>query len=156
MPLTPTHLGPSLFLFSLKPKLFNLWALLLGSVVMDLENVFLVLLINPQSCPACSHHGFFHSILGAILGSCLLAFALSFALSETKHKLFLSSLIGWFIHIIFDSLVHPDVFLFWPIKTNPFLISWSLYWPLSLIFTIVGIIGYFHHKKRPINFLLRS
>jgi membrane-bound metal-dependent hydrolase YbcI (DUF457 family) len=142
---TPTHLGPSLFIFSLKPKFFNFWALLLGSIVMDFENVFWTVINLLNHCVRCDHHGFFHSILGAIVGSLILAFLLS-RLKEPLNKislklkieqsfafslLFFSSLTGWIIHIIFDSFVHHDVFLFWPIKTNPFLIHWALYWPLS-------------------------
>ena len=70
MPLTPFHLGPGLFLGSLTLRFFNLWAVLLGSVVMDIEPAVL-LFINP--CYSCPHHGFFHSILGAIFGSLILA-----------------------------------------------------------------------------------
>ena len=144
---TPTHLGPSLLFLAIKPKIFNSWALLLGSVVMDFENVFLVILNVLKDCPGCSHHGFFHSILGAIFGSLLLAFALAFVLNLVKHnkngdsrqKLFFSSLLGWTLHILADSLVHLDVFLFWPLTINPFLVSWTLYWPLSWGLGILGL-----------------
>ncbi|MBI4359208.1 MAG: DUF4184 family protein [Candidatus Nealsonbacteria bacterium] len=153
MPLTPTHLGPSLFLFSLKPRLFNFWALLLGSALMDFENVFWTLINALNDCPRCPHHGFFHSILGAIFGSFILAFILR-KLAKSLDKislklgleqsfslktLFLSGLLGWTLHVLADSLVHRDVFIFWPLKTTPLLISWSLYWPLSFGFTILGL-----------------
>ena len=120
MPLTPFHLGPGLFLGSLTSKILNLWALLLGSIVMDIEPVIL-LLINP--CYSCPHHGFFHSILGAILGSLILA-AILYKFREKLNQislkfrirqsfsfkvLFFSSLIAWLIHIFFDSLIHFDV-----------------------------------------------
>jgi membrane-bound metal-dependent hydrolase YbcI (DUF457 family) len=146
MPFTPTHLGPSSFLFSLKPKLFNVWALVLGSVIMDLENVVLVIVNVLQGCLTCSHHGFFHSILGALLGSFLLALALNFVLGLTSHKssfakLFYSALTGWLSHIFLDGLVHDDVFLFWPIKSTPLLISWSWYWPLSYAMAGFGVLA---------------
>ena len=152
---TPTHLGPSLLFLAIKPKIFNSWALLLGSVVMDFENVFLVILNVLKDCPGCSHHGFFHSILGAILGSLILAFVLKKLETPLRKMslrlridqsfsfkiLFFSSLLGWTLHILADSLVHYDVFFFWPLKTTPFLISWTLYWPLSYIFTTIGAIS---------------
>ncbi|MDP2927179.1 MAG: DUF4184 family protein [bacterium] len=149
---TPTHLGPSLFLFSLKPRLFNVWALLAGSMAMDFENIFWVIINTLKNCSGCTHHGFFHSILGAIFGSLILVFVLKKLETPLKKislglkidqsfslkTLFFSSLLGWTLHILADSLVHRDVFLFWPLKTTPLLISWSLYWPLSLIFTAIG------------------
>ena len=150
---TPTHLGPSLFFFSLKPRLFNGWALLLGSVMMDFENVFLVIINNARGCPECFHHGSFHTILGAIFGSLVLAFILKklakpldkislklkLEQSFSLKTLFFSSLLGWILHILADSLVHRDVFLFWPLKITPTLISWTLYWPLSSMFAILGL-----------------
>lgn len=147
MPLTPTHLGPGLFAYSLKPRLFNFWALALGSMVMDGENVFWTIMNLFRSCtPACGHHGFFHSILSAVLGSFILSFFLKLVSDRFKKdwsmpKLFYSSFLGWLSHIFLDSLVHADVFLFWPIRINPFLISWSLYRPLSLGLSVLGLIS---------------
>ena len=150
MPLTPFHLGPGLFLGFLTLKFFNLWAILLGSVLMDLEPI---ILIFAKKCYQCPHHLFFHSILGAILGSLIIAailrkfrgklekisFKLKINQSFSFSVLFFSSLSAWVAHIFFDSLVHNDVFPFWPSKYNPFLINPDFYWPLSLIFLIIGI-----------------
>ncbi len=162
MPLTPLHLGGGLFLGSLNRRFFSLWALLLGSVVMDIEPTIL-LLINP--CYSCPHHGFFHSILGAIVGSAILATILSkhqeklkeISLNIFKYKsihpfsfkvLFFSALSGWLIHIFFDSLTHFDVFLFWPLKSNPIFISPKIYWPLNLILLLLGIFGLLLLRKK--------
>ncbi len=148
---TFTHLGPSLFLLSLKPKSLNWWALLLGSVVMDGENAYLSLANIFAGCPKCPHHGFFHSIIGALIGSFVLAFFLfeiKKLLLKTCSKqpicfpvLFFSALIGWLSHIFADALVHKDVFLFWPLEITPLLISWSLYWPVSYWLTGLGVIS---------------
>ena len=70
MPLTPFHLGSGLFLGSLTLRFFNLWAILLGSIVMDIEPAVLLII---RKCYSCPHHAFFHSILGAIFGSLILA-----------------------------------------------------------------------------------
>ena len=152
MPLTPFHLGPGLFLGRLTLRFFNLWAILLGSVIMDAEPTVL-LIVNP--CYNCPHHSFFHSILGAIFGSLILA-AILWEFREKLDKislrfkiqqsfsfpvLFSSSLAAWLIHIFFDNLTHFDVFLFWPLKYKPLFIGPEIYWPLNLILLIFGIAG---------------
>lgn len=152
---SPTHFGTGLLLGALGPVFFNFWALLAGSVVMDFENIFWVAVNKITNCPNCFHHGFFHSILGAALGSFILSLVLRFfreplnkislkfkiKQSFSLRALFSSSFLAWLAHIGFDSLVHRDVFLFWPIKTNPFLISWKLYWPLTWLLAVLGIIS---------------
>jgi len=149
MPLTPLHLGPGLLLGAFTLRFFNLWALLLGSVLMDVEPVGGIIIRGV------SYHGPLHTILGAILGSLIIATILwSFRTKldriSLKYKihqsfsfpvLFFSSLVGWLIHVFFDSLVHVDVFPFWPSQFNPFFIGKEIYWPLSFIFLIFGIIG---------------
>lgn len=153
MPLTPFHLGPGLFLGSLTLKFFNLWAILLGSVVMDAEPAVL-LIVNP--CYNCPHHGFFHSILGAILGSLILTAllwrfkgvlnraSLRFKIQQSFSfpVLFFSSLAAWIVHIFFDNLTHFDVYLFWPSTYKPLFIGPQIYWPLSYILLIFGIFGF--------------
>jgi len=103
----------------------------------------------------CANHGFFHSILGAIFGSLIIAFALWIfrgKLNRISLKLkiqqffsfpilFFSALVAWIIHILFDSLSHPDVFLFWPLEYNPILIGPKAYWPSSFILLVFFIIA---------------
>ena len=152
MPLTPFHLGPGLFLGSLTLRFFNIWAILLGSVVMDIEPTILLIFIRCYDCP---HHWFFHSILGAIFGSLILA-AILWRFREKLDKislkykirqsfsflvLFSSSLVAWLIHVFFDSLTHFDVFLLWPLKYQPTFIGKEIYWPLNFLFIIFGIIA---------------
>lgn len=152
MPLTPFHLGAGLFFGAITFRFFNLWALLLGSIAMDIEPAILLVLKNCYRCP---HHGILHSILGAILGSLILGallwkfrakldrISLKFKIHQSFSfpNLFFSSFSAWLIHIFFDSLTHNDVFPFWPSKYNPILIGPEVYWPLSIILLIFGIIG---------------
>lgn len=153
MPLTPFHLGPGLFLGFLTLKFFNLWAILLGSIAMDLEPIILVFF---KKCYQCPHHSFLHSILGAIVGSLIISLilrkfrdkleriSLKFKISQpfSFPVLFFSSFSAWILHIFFDSFVHNDVFLFWPLKFNPLFISHKLYWPLSLTFLFIGVLSF--------------
>ena len=152
MPLTPFHLGPGLFLGILTLKFFNLWAILLGSVVMDVEPL---VLLSIGKCYQCPHHGFFHSFLGAIFGSLILSFilwkfkekinqiSLKYKISQSFSfkNLYFSSLIAWLLHVLFDSFMHYDVFPFWPSKFNPFLelISISQVYLLAIILGIIGL-----------------
>jgi len=153
MPLTPFHLGPGLFLGVLTFNFLNLWAILLGSTIMDFEPLILVFV---KKCYHCPHHGFFHSILGAITGSLILAFFL-FLLKDKLNKislkfrikqsfsfknLFLSSLLAWLLHIFFDSLTHYDVLPFWPSLWNPLLTNRKIYWPLHFVFFFLGIFAF--------------
>lgn len=162
MPLTPLHLGPGLLFGVLTLKFFNLWALLIGSVVMDIEPAVLMANNVVKGCYGCPDHAFLHSILGAIFGSLILA-AILYKLREKINKvslkfgisqpfsfkmLFSSSLIAWLIHIFFDNLTHYDVFLFWPSKYKPFFIGPEIYWPLNYIFLIFGILGLFIAYKK--------
>jgi len=159
MPLTPFHLGPGLFLGSLTLRFFNLWAVLLGSIVMDIEPAVLLIIYRCYHCP---HHSFFHSIFGAIVGSLILAailwrfrekldkISLKFKISQSFSfpVLFFSSLAAWILHIFFDSLTHFDVFPFWPSEYNPIFIGPEIYWPLNLIFLIFGIFGFLLAYKK--------
>lgn len=158
MPLTPLHLGPGFFLGILTLKFLNLWAILLASVIADIEPIILIIILKCYRCP---HHWFFHSILGAILGSLVLAFILGRfrkKLNEISLKfgikqsfsfkiLFSSSLIAWLIHLIFDSLTHYDVFPFWPFDYNPIYIGPRIYWQLSFILLILGVFSLFLFYK---------
>lgn len=151
MPLTPFHLGPGLFLGTLTKKI-NILAILLGSVLMDLEPFVLIFV---KRCYYCHHHGFWHSILGATIGSLALAVILSLfkgRLNKLSLKfkiqqsysfiaLFLGSLVGWLTHILIDSFTHYDVFLFWPLRKNFLLIGPEIYWSLNFILAIFGILG---------------
>lgn len=150
MPLPPFHLGPGLFLGVFTLRFFNLWAILVGSIIMDIEPIILLSIVRCYKCP---HHSFFHSILGAIFGSLILAgvlwvfreklnkISLKFKIQQSFSftVLFFSSLIAWLIHIFFDSLTHFDVYLFWPLKYQPTFIGREIYWPLNFIFLILVI-----------------
>lgn len=152
MPLTPFHLGPGLLVGVIGSRFFNLWAILLGSVAMDIEPLSL-LIINP--CYSCPHHGILHSILGAILGSLIISvlfwvfrerlkrISLRFKIQQSFSfsTLFFSSLIAWLLHIFFDNLTHNDVFLFWPSKYKPLFMGPEIYWPLNFILLTLGIIS---------------
>lgn len=150
MPFTLSHFGFGLFLASLFFDYLNFWAFIFGSLLPDIEPFFLILI---RKCFHCPHHGFFHSILGAIFGSFFISFLCLLLKKNLKKKfplltqnfsfsnLYFSSFLGYFLHIFFDSLSNRDVFLFWPFKIQPTLISKKLYFYLSYFFLFLGIFG---------------
>lgn len=133
MPLTPFHWS-ILFIGFLFFNTFSIPALLLSSIVMDIEP-FYYLFISPN--PSGELHGFFHTYIGATI----IAFVIALVLIKWQRKvdylfrllridqkkfsnkeIYISSFIGAYSHILFDSFMHADVKPFWPITTtNPFL-----------------------------------
>ncbi len=151
MPVTPFHLGPGVFFGTICFRFFNFFAFLLGSVVIDLEPLFIIIFnLGPP------YHRFFHTFLGGIVGALILSFFI-FAFKKkleglclkihlpqsfTFTRIFLGSLLGWWTHIIFDAFTHYDVFPLWPFHFNPLLglISALQDYILCLILGIVGVI----------------
>lgn len=152
MPLTPFHLGPGLFFGMLFLRFVNIYAFLIGSVIMDLEPLTLIIV---KRCYFCEHHPFLHTVIGGILGSLAVAFILKYfekPLQKLSAKLnvkqsfsmpaiYLSCFSAWILHIFFDSLTHSDVHPLWPSTYNPILIGTKIMIPLHLIFFALGVIG---------------
>lgn len=137
MPFTPFHLGPAL-LFGLLFRL-NVPAVLVGSVILDIEALYLLL------TGADYLHGFFHSYLGASI--------VSLALGLLFKKTFLGFLAGTYSHVFLDSFLYPDMQPFWPAKVNPFLGligSGSIYGFSLLAFAVVAA-GILLFKNRGIS-----
>ena len=139
MPLTPFHLGPGLFFGMLFIKYLDLISFLIGNVVLDIEPGIIVLSNIKNPYTSYSHHGFFHTIIGAFMVSVAAAFLLDKVRSNIRIrleksrmvkvvekspsylKIFSSLFLGTMLHIGVDSLMHYDVFPFWPSKFNPLL-----------------------------------
>jgi len=151
--LTPSHLALGIFLGSLTFPFLNAWAVMLGSMVMDIEPLLLIIF---RQCYYCPHHGFFHSIFGALVGSFILSLLIWLfrrKLDEISLKLkikqffsfpriFFSSFFAWSLHVFMDSLTHYDVFPFWP-NVELYFRQDYLYWPLSIFSLFSGLLGIF-------------
>ncbi|MFW9832023.1 MAG: metal-dependent hydrolase [Candidatus Thorarchaeota archaeon] len=129
MPFTIFHLGPSLIIgLIFFPYLF-LPAILLGSVIVDVEPLAFLLLNLPIV------HVFFHTFLGATLMALLVTvvvYLLRGFLSEIMSvfqlpqsasllTIALAALIGVYSHVILDAFLYPEMQPFWPLLGNPFL-----------------------------------
>lgn len=160
MPVTPYHLGPGLFFGVLLNRFVDLFSFLLGNVILDLEPGVLILLNWGKPYLSYSHHRFFHTILGA-LALCLIftlilnrfkkriyGFLKKLRLAKkipSFGKIFFSLFLGTLTHLFFDSLMHYDVFPFWPSKYNPFLrlIDSSQNYTLCLVLGGLGVLLFF-------------
>ena len=128
MPFTPLHLGPALLIGLLLFPILDLPALVVSSVILDVEPVYL--LFQPHEYL----HGFFHTYLGASIIAVPLAaivifsrrplnrIAAVFGLTQGSsfRKVLLTSLFGVYFHIFLDSFLYPDIRPFYPLTMNPF------------------------------------
>jgi len=130
MPFTPFHFGPSGLIGLLFSKLFDLFALLVSCVIVDVEPFFV--LIFGLNYPM---HGYCHTFLFGTL----IALALSAILYKLRQpiakimsifklaqissfpKILLSCLVGIYSHVALDSFLYTDIRPFYPASFNPFL-----------------------------------
>ncbi len=155
MPLTPFHLGPGLFFGMTTFRFFNLKAFLIGSILLDIEPALVILSNLNYPYLSYPHHGILHSFLGGIVTALLIGLILRNYKDQIKKWLsryhlgqsfsfssvFFGALLGHWVHVIFDSFMHYDVFPFWPSHFNPFLnlISISQNYFLCSVLGIIGL-----------------
>lgn len=127
MPLTPFHLGPAFFLGLLFFRYLDIFALALGSVILDIEPLYNLFQGNVL-------HGIFHSylattIIGIILGIVIFkmskfikAFMKIFRLEQKTSlaRTIFSCLLGAWSHVFLDSFLYIDMKPLIPLEINPF------------------------------------
>ncbi len=130
MPFTPFHLGPVLFVGLLLFRWVNVPALLIGSVIADIEGFSAVFLgVNYPI------HGYLHTSIGALFVGVFLALIvyglrkkinpmmeyLHLPQDFTFLSVIIGSLFGTFSHVFLDSFLYTDLKPFLPSLYNPFL-----------------------------------
>lgn len=129
MPFTPYHLGPAALIGLLFFSIFDFPALLVASVVIDIEP--LGVLVFDLDYPM---HGFFHSFLGGALVAGLTSIVMYSLRKDIRtlmrsskleqdssfQKIFRTSLFGVYFHILLDSPLYGDMKPFNPFGGNPF------------------------------------
>lgn len=153
MPFTPFHWGPSSWIGLLFTRRINIFALLIASVIIDIEP-FLVILLN-LNYPL---HGYLHTYLigtliavitsiviyrfRELLDKCSSFFRLP---QNNSFKVILfSCLLGVYSHVFLDSFIHTDIKPFFPFKINPFygFVSFTFVHFACGAFFILGILLY--------------
>ncbi len=153
MPFTPFHIGPGLGFGLLFSKYFDIAALLVASVAVDIEP-FSILLFN-LNYPL---HGFFHSFLGGTLIAVLVSAAAYYLRDATRKimdvfrlgqrssfkKILWSSIFGVYLHILLDAPLYADIRPFYPFQGNPLygLFSAGQIYTFTGISFIIGVAAY--------------
>ena len=156
MPFTPFHLGPALVIGIIFIYYVDFPTLLVASIILDLEPLFVLLL--DLNYPL---HGLFHSFLGGtfiILPLSYIMFKVRpylnpimnfFKIEQNSSfvNILAASIIGIYSHILLDTPLYSDIQPFFPLNFNPFLNTSGLleittYFFCSCCF-LVAIILYF-------------
>jgi len=125
MPFTPLHMGPGLAVKAVMQRKFSLMVFGWSQVVIDLQPLL------SMTTGLVELHGFSHTLLGATLigllsgatGKHLGEWGLR-ALRAPRHLpiswgvSFASAFIGTYSHVLIDSVMHVDVFLFYPLDLS--------------------------------------
>lgn len=125
MPFTPLHMGPGLAVKAVLQRKFSLMVFGWSQVVIDLQPLL------SMTTGLVELHGFSHTLLGATLigllsgatGKHLGEWGLR-ALRAPRHLpiswgvSFGSAFTGTYSHVLIDSVMHVDVFLFYPLDLS--------------------------------------
>jgi len=146
MPITPFHFGPGAAIHALAPQRVSFIAFCAANVLIDLEPAYYM---STGQFPL---HRFFHTYIGATLAA-FFTVGLFFA----ARRIPLPNLFGWrnlstssvavgaalgsYTHVVFDSIMHPDIRPFAPFSnSNPLLTAIPLD-TLHLSCVVAGAIG---------------
>jgi membrane-bound metal-dependent hydrolase YbcI (DUF457 family) len=153
MPYTPYHFGPSGFIGLAFRKWIDVPVFVLVNVIVDLE-----VLIISQLGLGYPIHRYVHTLLiGAAAGIVWAVAAwplrnvfkkimliLRIPYKPSLCKMIISGILGVWLHVVIDSIYHPDVRLFWPHRSIPLwrIITRQQLEFLCLVFLIPAFILY--------------
>ncbi len=130
MPFTPYHFGPAFLLGVVVFPVLDIAALMISSVVLDLEPLAVLMFGLPGPL-----HGNLHTFLGATIVAILTACVIwvirtplqqllsLFALSHdtTFNSVLMASVIGTYSHVLLDSFLYAEMNPFFPMLGNSLL-----------------------------------
>ncbi len=128
MPYTPYHFGPSGFIGLAFRKWIDIPVFLLANVIVDVEVLIIALLDVHYPI-----HRYIHTLLLGTAAGIIWALAawplrnvfkkimqiLRLPYKTSLWKMIISGILGVWLHVVIDSIYHPDVRLFWPNKSIP-------------------------------------
>lgn len=153
MPFTPFHFGPGILFGILLLRHLDLPALLVASVVVDLEP--LIVITTGANYPL---HGFFHTFLGGTLVAAVLSLAMyrlsgctsiiarAFGIRQTPspRSVAAASFLGVYSHLLLDAPLYGDIKPFFPITSNPLFfpeVAGAIYASCAVAF-LIGMLAY--------------
>jgi hypothetical protein len=153
MPLTPYHFGPAILIGVLLFPYIDFTTILIASVILDLEPLFVILFDWPLPL-----HAFFHTYLGATIVAFLLAVVIFpfrkylneivslFGLKQESSfwHIISASLIGTYSHVLLDSFLYSEMNPLFPLLGNPFLgiLTSGFVYNLCLVLGLIGFLAY--------------
>ncbi|MGV9168419.1 MAG: hypothetical protein ACOC38_00570 [Promethearchaeia archaeon] len=151
MPFTPFHFGPAMLLAFLFFPFFDVAALLLSSVIIDIEPFGVIFLGFPGPL-----HGILHTLLGATVMGILVALLIYILKMPVQKILSLfkiqqdmkvgrsiyTSLFGTYLHVLLDAFLYAEMNPFFPLLGNPLygLVSASGIYTFCTIGFLIGIL----------------
>jgi hypothetical protein len=130
MPFTPIHFGPNILLGLPLYRRVDFVALVLVSVVVDIEPLVVMLLDLDYPLHGYCHTLLIGSLIGLLVGLILYAFRttvtkilarLKLAHSPTLLRSAISGVVGAWLHVLYDAPIYQDIRPFFPIDSNPML-----------------------------------
>lgn len=153
MPFTPYHLGPALLFGCLLFPIVDVAALILSSVLVDVEPLYVIMF-----APGLPYHGILHTYVGAtgiaILNAVIVWFLRNwihqilaiFKIDQNSSfiRIFGTSLLGTYLHILLDSFLYPKMNPLFPLMGNPFmgLVSSAAVYQFCTICFFLGFVLY--------------
>ena len=167
MPFTPYHFGPSALVGLAFRRRIDVPVIVLVNVVMDFEPGLVMLLRLDYPL-----HGYIHTLLigsfiGVLWAVCSFYFLRRFYIwlmnllrlpyQPQFRSMLLAGILGVWLHVFLDSIMHSDIRPFWPIEANPLLqvisvsrlylmCEYSIYAAFVLYVAILSV-NYYRSKK---------
>lgn len=154
MPFTPFHFGPSAALAIPLKKHIDLPIFVFANVIIDLE--VLIIMLFKLNIPLHGHvHSFSIGSLVAIGFACMaylikplleqIMSIVQFPYETSFKKIVLSSLLGFWFHVLLDAPLYSDIRPFFPFDWNPFygLISGKMMYFLCVVSFIPAAVLFF-------------
>jgi hypothetical protein len=131
LPFTPYHFGPSVIIGLVFRRLIDLPVIVLVNVVMDFEPLAVMLLGLDYPLHGYVHTFLIGSVIGvvwAVVSFCFLKGFYSWLMKILRLSyqprfgaMVIAGVLGVWLHIFLDGIMHPDTRPFWPLQVRPFL-----------------------------------
>jgi len=154
MPFTPYHFGPALLAGVILFPFFDLAAMLIACVILDIEPMLILFLGLGGPLHGISHTYLAATVVAVVVSGVLwllrepiksVMSAFGVVQEPKKVSIFIASLFGTYSHVFMDSFIYSEMSPFFPFLGNPFLglIAVVAIYQFCLYCGVIGIVLYF-------------
>jgi membrane-bound metal-dependent hydrolase YbcI (DUF457 family) len=168
LPFTPYHFGPSALLGLTFRRWIDVPVIVLANVVMDFEPGLVMLLRLDYPLHGYIHtflFGFFIGVVWAVVSFYFLKGFYSWLMNLLRlpyrprfGAMAVAGVLGVWLHVFLDSIMHADTRPFWPIEANPFLqvisdsrlylmCEYSIY-AAFVLYVVILLVNYCRSKEK--------